>query len=138
MDLVTHVLSTEFPADQAAYETQDLVDLAQTYRGPRNAFFVAEEDHRIVGTCGVKADSPETAILRRLFVDSQHRGKGIGSSLLKQALEFCRIQDFREVIIRTSSRMEQAARLCQAVGFKPDGIWSFGPVTLMRYRLPLR
>ena len=137
VELITTILSKEFPAECTAYSTEDLQELMESYRAPDNTFLVAEEDHRIVGTCGVKADGAQSAILRRLFVDSHHRGKGIGRGLLEGALQFCRGHGFREIIIRTSTGMGQAIRLCQALGFQEDGRWSLGQVTLIRFRLRL-
>ncbi len=135
--LVTSVLSSEFPSEQSAYPAEDLQHLADTYRAPESTFLVAEEEDRLVGTCGVKAEDRKTAILRRLFVSPESRGHGVGRSLLEQALGFCRERGFREVVIRTSSRMEQAIRLCSALGFKEEGRWTLGAVTLLRLRLRL-
>ena len=135
--LITSILAGEFPLDQGAYPADDLERIPETYAGPLNAFLVAEEDHRIVGTCGIKADGTETAILRRLFVDPRCRGKGIGSELLISALNFCRKNGFREIVIRTSTRMEQAIRLCRAQGFQEEGVWDLGQVKLVRFRLKL-
>ena len=136
MDLVVSVLSKEFPTDQAAYATEDLVDVVKTYKGPGSTFFIADESGKVVGTCGVIADGPQ-AILRRLFVDPKCRGRGIGHELLLKTLKFCEEQGFEEVIIRTSTNMEQAIRLCESMGFEEDGRWTLGEVTLIRYRLRL-
>ena len=136
-DLVSGILKREFPADQKAYPAEDLQRIAEHYQGPGSTFLVAEDGRKIVGTCGVKQESPKTAILRRLFVDPSCRGKGVGSLLLKEALEFCRAQGFREVVIRTSSNMGQAIRLCSALGFKEQGRWTLGGVTLLRLHLKL-
>ena len=135
--LVKGILEKEFPADQAAYAADDLDNLMEAYAGPASAFLVAEEGHRIVGTCGVKAEGRETAILRRLFVESTFRKKGVGAALLKEALALCKKRGFREVVIRTSSRMSQAIRLCASLGFKEEERWALGPVTLIRYHLRL-
>ncbi|MBI3317714.1 MAG: GNAT family N-acetyltransferase [Candidatus Omnitrophica bacterium] len=137
VELVASILSKEFPSDQSAYATDDLSRLMETYAEPQNTFLVAEEGPRIVGTCGVKADGSEAAILRRLFVSPDCRGKGVGQALLEAALRFCREKGFREVIIRTSTRMEQAIRLCRSLGFQEDGSWAMGEVTLIRFRLRL-
>lgn len=137
VQVVAGILQSEFSQDQPAYPTDDLERLADSYAGPNSTFLVAEQDARIVGTCGVKAESPQTAILRRLFVSPTCRGKGVGSQLLKEALSFCRKRGFREVIIRTSTRMQQAIRLCMAEGFQEEGRWTLGEVTLIRFRLKL-
>ena len=135
--LVTTILKKEFPADSAAYAADDLERLVESYRPPKNLFLVAQADRRIVGTCGVKHESSQTAILRRLFVETHHRRQGIGHRLLHQALEFCRTRGFKEVVIRTSASMDQAVRLCRELGFQEDGSWALGGVTLVRFRLQL-
>ena len=137
LHLVSTILSSEFPADQAAYAIEDLQKLHETYKGPNSTFLVAEEDGRIVGTCGIKAESPQTAILRRLFVDPGYRGKGVGKDLLDAALLFCRAQHFREIVIRTSTRMDKAIALCRSKGFEEEGRWTLGDVTLIRFRMRL-
>lgn len=135
--LITSILSHEFPIDQSAYTAEDLGHLADSYPPPSSTFLVAEEANRIIGTCAVKAESLKTAILRRLFVDPRYRGQGIGHSLLKEALSFCRAQGFREIVIRTSTRMEQAIRLCRSLSFQEAGRWELGAVILIRFRLKL-
>ena len=135
--LITSIITQEFPGDQKAYPVEDLEHLAETYQGSANAFLVAEEGDRVIGTCGVKADGPHSAILRRLFVDPEYRGRGVGHSLLNEALAFCRKKGFREAIIRTSTGMRQAIQLCSSMGFQQDGRWSLGEITLVRLRLKL-
>ena len=135
--LVSSVLANEFPKDQAAYPAGDLERIFESYAGPGGVFLVAEEEGRIVGTCGVKADDPKSAILRRLFVDPGYRKRGIGGRLLQEALAFCRQKGFREVVIRTADSMEEAIRLCTDAGFQEEGRWSMGPVTLVRFCLRL-
>jgi GNAT superfamily N-acetyltransferase len=90
-----------------------------------------------VGTLGVKADAGKTAILRRLFVDAAYRRRGIGLQLVQAALSFCRAQGYQEVVIRTSTRMEKAIRLCQSLRFKEEGRWDLGEVSLVLLRLRL-
>lgn len=137
LKLVNSILAEEFPDDQSAYAVNDLNSLAESYQAPNSVFFVAEEKRHIIGTCGVKAEGSETAILRRFFVDKQFRGQGIGCGLLKEALQFCKDRGFREVVIRTSTSMEQAIRLCRSFGFTEDERWPMGQVTLVLYRLRL-
>lgn len=137
VELVKNILKQEFPQDQKAYPVEDLENLEKAYGGAHDSFLVAEDGDKIVGTCGVKADGNETAILRRFFVNSNYRGKGVGRGLLDEALTFCRKKKFKEVVIRTSAAMEQAVRLCRMAGFEADGDWALGGATLVRYRLKI-
>lgn len=135
--LIRGILRLEFSKDQVAYPADDLKNLSATYHGSNSTFLVAEDESRIVGTCGVKAEDGKTAILRRFFVDPACRGKGVGLALLNEALGFCRKKGFHEVVIRTSTRMESAIRLCTGLGFREEGRWPLGEMTLVRFRLKL-
>lgn len=137
LQLVSEILGREFPQDRQAYPADDLEQIAEHYGGPGSTFLVAEDGRKIVGTVGVKREDARVAILRRLFVDPAYRGQGVGMRLLKTALEFCRDREFREVVIRTSSNMEQAIRLCCSLGFQEQGRWTLGDVTLVRFHLKL-
>ncbi len=136
-ELVQTILEKEFPVDRSAYVVDDLEQLTQTYGGAGSGFLVAEDGNRIVGSCGIKAESPQRAILRRLFVDPSFRRQGVGAALLKEAISFCRSHGFREIVISTSTGMEQAIRLCRSLGFQEDGRWGMGKVTLIRFHLRL-
>ena len=117
-DLILNILSKEYPFDKSAYSDSDLYKISETYGGKRDAFFVIETDGGIVGTVGVKEESPSEALLRRLFVDPKHRKKGYGSGLLDSAIDFCRDKGYKKIYFRCTDRMSEAMRLCLKRGFK--------------------
>ena len=133
--LITHILSAEFPKDQAAYPAADLDRIDVSYGGPRDAFLVAEMDGRIVGTCAVKQEGQTTALLRRLFVHQECRGRGIGGQLVEAAIAHCRAQGYRQMRIRTSDRMDTAIAVCLKKGFREDEQIHLGNVRLIRFTL---
>lgn len=116
-ELILSVLEKEYPFDRKAYSDTDLANIGGTYGGPREVFFVIEDENKIIGTAGIKEDSKETALLRRVFVDPAERRKGYGSRLLTTAVEFCREKGYREVVFRATSKMTQAIELCKKKGF---------------------
>lgn len=117
-DLILDILTKEYPFDRSAYSDSDLYDLMATYKGPREEFFVLENENNVIGTVGVKMDSRDTAILRRLFVDAGQRKKGLGAALVDEAMAFCKDNDYKKIVFRTTSRMTQAIELCKKKGFK--------------------
>lgn len=116
-NLILTILIKEYPFDKTAYSDSDLDKIAETYGGKNDAFFVIEESQDVVGTVGVKSDSAEDALLRRLFVDLKHRRKGYGSMLLDKAIEFARGQGYKHLIFRCTDRMSDAMNLCLKKGF---------------------
>lgn len=117
-NLILGILTKEYPFDKSAYSDSDLERIGETYGGKRETFFVISENGDVVGTTGIKEESDTEALLRRLFVDLKHRGRGHGSKLLEKAIEFCREQGYKRIYFRCTDRMSQAMRLCMKSGFK--------------------
>ncbi|MCX5680200.1 MAG: GNAT family N-acetyltransferase [Candidatus Omnitrophica bacterium] len=117
-DLILTILTREYPFDRSAYSDSDLDKIAETYSGHKDSFFVVEENGNIVGTVGIKEDSAEDALLRRLFVDPKHRKLGYGSELLEMAIKFARERGYERIFFRCTDRMAAAMKLCRSKGFK--------------------
>ena len=129
--LITAIMADEFPGQSPAYNYQDLDRLSSHYGGSRETFLVAEKDGEIVGTAGIKEESPEVALLRRVFVKSGHRRKGYGAGLIEAALSFCRRQGYSRVVFRGTDRMHTALGLCLKNGFLKKEIVPFGDFDLV-------
>lgn len=117
-ELILSILTKEYPFDKSAYSDSDLDKIDEVYGGERESFFIIEEGSSVVGTVGVKEDSPDSALLRRLFVDLKCRKKGYGSELLDRAISFCREKGYRHIFFRCTDRMNDAMNLCLHKGFK--------------------
>lgn len=121
--LIDRVMSTEFPGgDSGPYALHDLDDPVRYYGGDNDIFLVAEKDREIIGTIAIKEDAPGSALLRRMFVRKDCRGKGYGDKLMNKAVEFCFAQGYRTVSFRGTDRMTQALKLCLKNGFKEDDV----------------
>ncbi len=116
-ELILSILTKEYPFDKSAYSDSDLDRIDEVYSGTKDSFFVIEEGGSVVGTVGIKEESGDSALLRRLFVDAGHRHKGYGTQLLNKALEFCRAGGYKDVIFRCTDRMVDAMNLCKKSGF---------------------
>lgn len=137
-DLVTTVMNKEFHAEKDAYMYGDLDDIPAAYGNIRDKFLIAEEDARVVGTVGVKEDSATTALLRRFFVHSSHRGRGIGSMLVDIAIDFCKLNGYKNVVFRATTTMKQAIKLLtEKKGFVEAQRHPFGPVEIiiLKYKI---
>ena len=117
-ELILSILTKEYPFDKNAYSDSDLDRIGEVYGGKKECFMVIEEGSAIVGTVGVKEDSPDSALLRRLFVDLKHRKKGYGSELLNKAISFCREKGYKNIFFRCTDKMKDAMNLCLKKGFR--------------------
>ena len=118
-ELILSILTKEYPFDKSAYSDSDLTKIDEVYGGERDSFFVIEaEKDGIVGTVGIKEDSKDGALLRRLFVDLKHRKLGYGTELLSRAIEFCKDKKYKSISFRCTDRMKDAMNLCISKGFQ--------------------
>ena len=116
--LILTILAKEYPFDRSAYSDSDLDRIQETYGGTKESFFVIEEKDGIAGTVGIKEDSATEALLRRLFVDPNHRKKGYGSALLERAVSFAKEKGYKKIYFRCTDRMMNAMNLCLKKGFR--------------------
>jgi N-acetylglutamate synthase-like GNAT family acetyltransferase len=116
-ELILSILETEYPFDRKAYSDTDLDSIGATYGGPRDIFFVIADEDRIIATAGIKEDSRESALLRRVFVNPAERRKGYGSQLLDKAIDFSKTAGYKELVFRATGKMTQAIELCKKRGF---------------------
>ena len=117
-DLILTILSKEYPFDRSAYSDTDLDKIHEFYGGKNESFFVVDALGNIVGTVGIKEETGEGALLRRLFVDPDCRRQGYGRELVERAISFCRSRGYKRMIFRCTDRMADAIRLCMKEGFK--------------------
>jgi putative acetyltransferase len=122
-NLISSIMNDEFAESARTYATDDLENTCAHYNGKNEAFYVAEgPDGHIVGTVGIKNDSPHIALLRRLFLKKEYRGKGYGSKLLRHALDFCKTHGYKKIIFRGTDAMAAAYKTCLNNGFNEKDI----------------
>ncbi len=133
-ELINSVMTDEFHDSASAYPTEDLENIVKTYGGLGEAFFVAVADgSKIVGTVAVKKEDGRIALMRRLFVSRTHRNQQIGVKLIDHVLTFCDEVGYKEIIFRTTSRMEGANKLCQKKGFVQRAKLNLGSLELLKF-----
>ena len=84
--LIDSIMRSEFSGALTSYPTDDLDAIQDHYGGLGEAFLVAVDGNRIVGTVAVKREDERTALLRRVFVDPANRKQRIGFQLMKKAI----------------------------------------------------
>ena len=102
---------------------KDLEDIPKYYSRKGN-FWVVEDNDRIVGTVGILDDHGDFVWLKRLFLLSSYRMKGIGRKLLKIALDHCKKEHIKQIRAITSTHVEIAENMLVKTGFilyKQDG-----------------
>ena len=104
--------------------------------------WVAEVDDVICGSVAVVRVDNETAQLRWFFVEKVHQNMGIGSMLLKEALDFCRDRKYTNVFLWTFKGLDMARHLYDKAGFvlteeKLNNEWSNAEIIEQKLELKL-
>ena len=125
-----------------AYVAAGLAEFVRRFRPDRDRLWLAEAGGRVVGSIAIVGRARKSAQLRWFLVDPAHRGRGLGTRLMRAALRFCRDRGYRRVLLWTTSELEEASRLYVRFGFvrtavKTHTVWG-KRVTEERYDLDLR
>lgn len=136
--LINEIMNQEFHDSSAVYPTDDLDKIDRTYGGIGEAFFVAADGSKIIGTVAVKKEDDRAALMRRLFVATPYRNQRTGMRLIERALQFCKEVGYQEIIFKTTSRMEGAIKTCKKRGFIPRAKLNLGAIELLKFSLSLR
>lgn len=110
------------PKVGTAYEDASLEDMHATYEAPRMAYFVVEEEEKIIGCAGIaplQGGDPEVCELQKMYFLPEARGRGVGGEMMKSCLDFARSQDFKKCYLETMPYMKNAQKLYARSGFEP-------------------
>jgi len=92
----------------------EFADFPQGYR----QLFLARIDGEPVAACGLKAFTPETAELKRLYCRPEGRGHGLGRKLTALSIEWSRAAGFTQMYLDTDPGLKQACAIYEDLGFK--------------------
>ncbi|MAM18919.1 MAG: GNAT family N-acetyltransferase [Christiangramia sp.] len=109
------------PKVGTAYEDRSLDDMTKTYNAPKMAYFIVEENGKVIGSAGI---APLTGLeeeyceLQKMYFLPEARGRGIGMEMMQHCLDFAREQGFQKCYIETLPYMENARKLYRKTGFE--------------------
>ena len=100
----------------------ELAGLPGDYAAPRGAMLLAHVDGAVAGCCALrpmdKADYPNAAEMKRLYVRKAFRGFGLGRQLTEAILDEARRAGYSCVLLDTLDDMEAARALYEDLGFE--------------------
>ncbi len=117
-NLVYEVLKEYNLKPDPAGTDADIRDIEQSYFERGGAFYVLEdEDGSIIGAYGLYPVDRQTCELRKMYLYSSYRGKGLGKLLLEDALSKARQFGFKRMTLETASVLKEAISLYKNYGF---------------------
>ena len=98
---------------------QEMASLPGSYGEPQGRLFFAEFSGRPAGCVGIRPvpDSEGTCEMKRLYVDPEARGKGVGRALALAAIKAARRIGYRRLLLDTLPSMRMAVKLYRELGF---------------------
>ena|SRR5689334_15444935 len=113
----------------------ELRELPDSYAARGGAFWIAERDGVVVGTCGLFPVAPATFELRKMYLRPSTRGAGLGRRLLDVAIAFARARGATQIVLDTVEEMRAAIAFYEAHGFVRDDAQIRGARCSRGYRL---
>ncbi len=107
--------------------SQEVSDLAAAYPPPGGLWLAFDGSPAPVGAVGLRPLAGGYAELKRLFVQRQARGLGLGRALLTTALTAARARGFQGVRLDSLEGMTEAQALYAASGFHPIAAYRENP-----------
>lgn len=115
----------------------ELALLPGDYAPPRGALLGARAGDRWVGCCALRpldtVDYPNASEMKRLYVQPEFRGCGVGRLLTEGILDAARSAGYDCVLLDTLSDMESARALYEDLGFEEIPPYYHNPIAGAHY-----
>ena len=97
----------------------DLEDIDKHYSiTNKSVFLVYLNDKDVIGTIALKNINNTTCELRRFYVNSDFRRKGVGKMLFQEFIKYAQKFDYKKIILDTTEIMTAAIKFYEKCGFE--------------------
>ena len=133
-DLVLDIQNTEFHLNITTEDQPDLPDLESFYQQNGGMFWVALHEQKVIGCIGFQSLDTENAVLRKMFIQKDFRGKesNLALQLLQTLEDFANQHLYKIIWLDTPLVTHAAHRFYEKNGFKEISIHSIPK----NYKLP--
>ena len=96
----------------------DLDNIQAHYLNNNGEFLIAEINNQIVGMGAFRKIDTNTAEIKRMRVNPDFQGQGIGKQILELLIQKAKSSNYKKLILDTSSKQLAAQNLYQKFSFK--------------------
>jgi len=96
-------------------------DLYTLFKKPGSIYWIAEDDGKIIGGCGIfpTQNLPKgCAELVKFYLDATYRKKGIGRRLMEMSLGSAKEMGYKQIYLESLPELGKAISLYQKQGFR--------------------
>ena len=116
---------------------QELAQLPGAYAHPRGTMRLARVNGTAAGCCALRpldaVDYANACEMKRLYVQPQFRGLGLGRRLAEEILEAARLAGYASILLDTLDDMETARAMYEDLGFIEIPPYYYNPVAGSHY-----
>ena len=95
----------------------ELNNFPQKYKEPEGTFIIAKTNNIIIGCVGIRKMENKICEMKRLFVNDNYKGKGIGKKLVEKIIEEAKIKNYKKIRLDTLNTMKTALDIYYKNGF---------------------
>jgi len=112
---------------------KEIAGLPGAYAPPRGRLFLAFDGDDAIGCIALRPLGDDVCEMKRLYLRSSARGKGVGRMLADRILEEARAIGYRTMRLDTLPIMREARALYESLGFKPIAPYYDNPLPGVLY-----
>lgn len=112
---------------------EELKTLQQMYAAPQGGIILCREAAAYIACVAVRKINDEVAELKRMFVQPQYQGRGIGKTLLENSLALARQCGYKKIRLDTLNYMHPAIELYKVYGFYEIPAYYHNPIATAVY-----
>lgn len=111
------ILSIQKDEFGVGVDLEDQPDLQDIHAHYSQFWLAVDEEKGVVGTLGIVKFNAQQAVLKKMFVNVEYRGKSVAQLLLDNLFEYCRIEDIKEIYLGTVEQFKAAHRFYEKNDF---------------------
>jgi streptothricin acetyltransferase len=121
--LIERPLDPPFVSTDYHLADYELDEIAERLRRGDGLYLVIEAEARLIGLLDMECQAwRKAAMLWNLAIDRSFRGRGLGTELIRRALEWARAQQLRAIVLETQTNNYPACQFYRKQGFLLGGI----------------
>ena len=123
LQMILEIQQQEYHLPITAEDQPDLANIPSFYQQENGNFWAAVDDGAVVGSIALKNIGHGNAVLRKMFVKKEYRGKepGVSRALLTQLIDWAREKNFSRIYLGTTPQFLAAHRFYEKNGFVEIG-----------------
>jgi len=96
----------------------ELATLPGVFGPPTGCFLLARDEKKPIGCVAFKAVGDNVVELKRMYVNPDQRGRGVGLKLVMELIARARALNSKRIVLDSYHTMHSAHQIYRAVGFK--------------------